>query len=333
MGVESIAGNPFPENLLSLWETLLSQSSFQNPFLTPLWNRLWLLHFGRNLEVKTLLCRSSAGDSIGLGVFSDSQKEGGKRGLTLLGSTDVWDYRDLILPAGKEEEALDVLAHFWGEGPWEELEFSGISEFSPTLRFLPTLLRACGFRVTQTVQEVSVYLRLPPAWDDFLARLDSKNRHELRRKLRRLERESSFEIREGEEENLAERMDAFLDLHRKSRKDKAGFMTPEMENYFREIAIRFREKGWLSLPFLRIQGRDAAAYFSFRYRGVEYVYNSGYDPEYGRLSPGILLAADRIRRAMERGMTVFHFLRGQEDYKYRLGGKEEKIYQIQAVKG
>ena len=86
MGVESIAGNPFPENLLSLWKTLLSPSSFQNPFLTPLWSRLWLLHFGRNLEVKTLLCRSSAGDPIGLGVFSDSKKEGGKRGLTLLGS-------------------------------------------------------------------------------------------------------------------------------------------------------------------------------------------------------------------------------------------------------
>jgi len=333
MGVEIIAGNPFPENLLSLWQTLLQKSPFQNPFLTPLWSQLWLSHFGRKLEVKALVPRSSAGDPIGLGVFSDFGMGGGKRGLTLLGSMDVWDYRDLILPTGKEEEALDTLSLFWSEEPWEELEFSGISEFSPTLRFLPALLRACGFQVTQTVQEVSIYLDLPPAWDDFLAHLDSKDRHELRRKMRRLERESSFEIREGQEENLAERMDAFLDLHRKSRRDKAEFMTPEMEDYFREIALRFREKGWLSLPFLRAEGKDAAAYFSFRYQGVEYVYNSGYDPEVARLSPGIVLAADCIRRAMESGMTVFHFLRGQEDYKYRLGGKEEKIYQIKAVKG
>jgi CelD/BcsL family acetyltransferase involved in cellulose biosynthesis len=333
MGVEIIAGNPFPENLLSLWETLLQKSPFQNPFLSPIWGQLWLRHFGKTLEVKTLLSRSSGGDPLGLGVFSDSGREGGKKGLTLLGSMDVWDYRDLILPAGKEEEALGVLARFWGEGPWEELEFSGISEFSPTLRFLPALLQAFGFQVIQTVQEISVYLNLPPAWDDFLAHLDSKDRHELRRKMRRLERESSFEIREGREEDLAERMDAFLDLHRKSRRDKAEFMTPEMEDYFREIALRFQEKGWLSLPFLRAEGKDVAAYFSFRYQGVEYVYNSGYDPEYARLSPGIVLAADGIRRAMERGMTVFHFLRGQEDYKYRLGGKEEKIYQIKAVKG
>ena len=109
-------------------------------------------------------------------------------------------------------------------------------------------------------------------------------------------------------------------------------MTPLMETYFREIAHRFRERGWLSLPFLRVEGRDIAAYFSFRYRGIEYVYNSGYDPEYSRLSPGIFLAAHCIGQAIGRKLKVFHFLRGQEDYKYRLGGKEEKIYRIKAVK-
>jgi CelD/BcsL family acetyltransferase involved in cellulose biosynthesis len=333
MGVEIIAGNPFPENLLSLWGALLEKSPFQNPFLTPLWSHLWLRHFGRGLEVKTLLSRSSGGDPIGLGVFWNSGETGGKKRLSLLGSMDVWDYRDLILPAGKEEEALGVFARFWGEGPWEALEFSGISEFSVTLRYLPDHLRACGFQVTQKIQEVSVYLDLPRGWDDFLAELDSKDRHELRRKMRRLERESSFEIGEEQEGNLDERMDAFFNLYRKSRKDKAEFMTPKMEEYFREIALRFREKGWLSLPFIRAGGKDAAAYFSFRYQGVEYVYNSGYDPEYARLSPGIILAAGCIRRAMERGTTIFHFLRGQEGYKYHLGGKEERIYQIEAVKG
>ena len=332
MGVEVFDGNPFPDDVLSAWEALLRKCSFRNPFLTPLWSQLWLSHFGRNMEVKSFLPRSSGGDPIGLGVFSVSRKEGGKRGLTLLGSLDVWDYRDLVLPRGKEEEALSLLARFWSEGPWAELEFSGISEFSPTLRFLPAILGSCGFQVTQTVQEISVYLGLPPSWDDFLAGLDSKDRHELRRKIRRLEREPSLEIGEGQGADLAARMDSFLDLHRKSRKDKAEFMTPEMEAYFREMARRLEKEGWLSLPYLRVGGKEIGAYFSFRYEGVEYVYNSGYDTEYARLSPGIVLAAGCIRRAMEKGMKVFHFLRGQEDYKYRLGGREEKIYQIQAVK-
>ena len=109
-------------------------------------------------------------------------------------------------------------------------------------------------------------------------------------------------------------------------------MTPLMETNFREIAQRFQEQGWLSLPFLRVEGRDIAAYFSFRYRGIEYVYNSGYDPEHSRLSPGIFLAAHCIGQAIERKLKVPPILRGQEDYKYRLGGKEEKIYRIKAVK-
>jgi CelD/BcsL family acetyltransferase involved in cellulose biosynthesis len=332
VGVEIIGGNPPPENLLPIWETLLQESRFANPFLTPVWNQLWLKHFGLDLELKTLLLRSSGEEPLGLGIFSQSGKEEGKDHIALLGSKDVWDYRDLLLPAGKEKEALGLLARWAAEGPWGELDFNGISEFSPTMEFLPALLRSSGFQVTLDVEEVAVYLNLPTAWDDFLAQLNSKDRHELRRKMRRLEREAAFEIKEGVGEKLAERLDAFLDLHRKSRKDKSEFMTPLMENYFREIAHRFQERGWLTLPFLRVEGRDIAAYFSFRYRGVEYVFNSGYDPDYSRLSPGIVLAAHCIGQAIERKLKVFHFLRGQEDYKYRLGGKEEKIYWIKAVK-
>ncbi len=333
MGVEIIEGNPPPETLLPIWETLLQKSRFPSPFLTPVWNQLWLKHFGTDLELKTLLLRSSGEEPLGLGIFSHSGKEKGKDRIALLGSKDVWDYQDLVLPAGKEREALALLARWAAEGPWGELDFSGISEFSPTMEFLPALLRSSGFQVTRDVEEVAVYMNLPPAWDDFLAQLDSKDRHELRRKMRRLEREAAFEIKDGVGEKLAERLDAFLNLHRKSRKDKSEFMTPLMETYFREIALRFQERGWLTLPFLRVEGRDIAAYFSFRYRGVEYVFNSGYDPDYSRLSPGIVLAAHCIGQAIERKLKVFHFLRGQEDYKYRLGGKEEKIYRIKAVKG
>lgn len=333
MGLEIIEGNPPPENLLPIWESLLQQCRSPNPFLTPIWNQLWLKHFGANLELKTLLLRSSSEELLGLGVFAHSGKETGKNRIALLGSKDVWDYRDLVLPGGKEKEGLTLFARWAAEGPWEELDFSGISEFSATMQFLPELLRSSGFQVTWEVEEVAVYLNLPHAWDDFLAQLNSKDRHELRRKMRRLEKEAAFEFDEGVGEKLAERLDSFLDLHRKSRRDKAEFMTPLMETYFRQIAHRFQERGWLSLPFLRVEGKDIAAYFSLRYGEIEYVYNSGYDPDYSRLSPGILLAAHCIGRAIARKLKVFHFLRGQEKYKYRLGGKEEKIYRIKAVKG
>jgi CelD/BcsL family acetyltransferase involved in cellulose biosynthesis len=276
-----------------------------------------------------LLVREPGGGPLALGIFSEG--DGGKA-LRLLGAEDVYDYRDLVILAGEEERAMAGLVRFWAEAPWTQVELSGVSEFSPTLRLLPGLLRSGGFRVTETVEEVALYLSLPPTWDGFLDQLGSKDRHELRRKMRRLEREGSFEFTDPEGAALAHAVNAFLDLHRKSSSDKTGFMTPQMEDYFREISARFQELGWLHLPLLKVEGKEIAAFFSFRCRDGEYVFNSGYDPEYGRLSPGIVLAGHCIRQAIDGGVKLFHFLRGQEDYKYRLGGKEERIYQIRAVK-
>jgi len=331
--IEVWEGNSYSEDLKKEWETLLEKSRFPNPFLTPLWNEIWLGHFGRSLDTRLILLREGKGNLVAMGHFFTFTDEDGREGLRLLGRADVSDYRDLVIAAGREEESWSALVAFFLQGPWEVLELNGISEFSPTGNILPSLLQSHPFRVTQEVEEVAVFLDLPPTWEEFLNRLNSKDRHELRRKMRRLERETSFEFLETENlSSLPDRVNVFLELHRKSRKGKAHFMTPEMEEYFAEIAHRFFERGWMHLPFLRVEGREIASFFSFQFKGTEYVYNSGYDPEWGRLSPGIVLAAYCIRRALERGMSVFHFLRGREDYKYRLGGREEKIYRIRAVK-
>ena len=84
MGVEIVEGNPPPGKLLPIWETLLQQSRHPNPFLTPLWNQLWLKHFGTDLELKTLLLRSSGDEPLGLGVFSDSGQGMEERRIALL---------------------------------------------------------------------------------------------------------------------------------------------------------------------------------------------------------------------------------------------------------
>lgn len=333
MKTEIIAGKPWPEALKREWEALLSASRFQNPFLTPAWNEIWLKHFGNSLQTMIILFRAVGGDLLALGAFSSLNGKEGKKGLALWGSADVCDYRDLIISSGQEEETCRELARFFGMGSWDFLELNGISEFSPTIQVLPPLMRSFGFRVVQEVEEISVYLKLPSTWERFLEELSAKDRHELRRKIRRLEREAKFEF-SGMEGNpfVPERMEAFFTLHRKSGKDKAEFMTPAMVEFFRELSIRYQEKGWLNLSFLKVEEKDAAAFLSFDFQGTEYVYNSGYDPQFGRFSPGIILSSQCIRRAIEKGMTHFNFLRGREDYKYNLGGKEEKICRIRVEK-
>lgn len=320
------------EKLEEEWESLWPLTSFQHPFLTPTWYKVWFNHFGNPPEVKLLLGRKNSGNLLGLGFLQESNYEQKKK-ISLLGSIDVWDYRDFIIAAGEEKAFFEQLIFLLGANHWSILELQGISEFSPTLKVLLPILEAQGWAVFKEVEEVALYLDLPSSWAEFLANLKGKERHELRRKLRRLEKEGDFTMEILKKLSPAqEEMEKFFNLHRKSRKDKAEFMTPQMEKFFRDLANEFQKKGWLELSFLRIKGEEAAAFFSFDFQDSKYLYNSGYDPDFGRLSPGILLAAFSIQEAIKNGKKKFNLLRGREDYKYRLGGKEEKIYRIRAEK-
>jgi CelD/BcsL family acetyltransferase involved in cellulose biosynthesis len=54
--------------------------------------------------------------------------------------------------------------------------------------------------------------------------------------------------------------------------------------------------------------------------GTRYLYNSGYDADFSGLSVGIACKLLSIRDAVERGLTRYDFLKGEETYKRRLGG-------------
>jgi CelD/BcsL family acetyltransferase involved in cellulose biosynthesis len=181
------------------------------------------------------------------------------------------------------------------------------------------------------VQEVCPLIDLPATWEDYLALLDKKERHELRRKMRRAEQsEESVQlyITEGFD-TLDADLDAFITLLVVSRPDKASFMSDQMRAFFHAAGHVAQRAGWLQLAFLRVGGVNAAAYMNFDYAGRIMVYNSGLDPKnFQWLSPGIVLMGKLIQQAIEQQRAVFDFLRGNEDYKYRLGGKDTHVYRL-----
>jgi CelD/BcsL family acetyltransferase involved in cellulose biosynthesis len=330
MKAEVLPGrSPGPE-IRSAWESILEEVPHRNPFLTPLWTEVWLRHFGHALDPRLLLFREEGGGITGIGHFLESSEKG-KRGLCLLGSRDVWDYRDLAIRPGREEEVFRSLAALMRGESFTFAELNSISQNSSTAEVFPRVMEASGFRVSREVEETVLNSCLPASWEDFLEALNGKDRHELRRKLRRIEKEGSCEwTNEADLSTLDEKMSLFLDLHRRSRRDKSEFMNAGMEAYFRDLACELLKMGWLDLSFLRFQGKEIAAFFSFEYAGIKFVYNSGYDPDSSWYSPGIVLSAYCIRGAIARGMRGFNFLRGREEYKYHLGAKEEANLRLRA---
>jgi CelD/BcsL family acetyltransferase involved in cellulose biosynthesis len=84
----------------------------------------------------------------------------------------------------------------------------------------------------------------------------------------------------------------------------------------------------LELAFLELGGRKAAAFFNFTFGNRVWVYNSGMDPQYAQYSPGWVLLAMLIRRAIEKGCQAFDFMRGDEPYKFQWGGIGETIVRL-----
>jgi len=174
---------------------------------------------------------------------------------------------------------------------------------------------------------------LPDDWEIYLESLDKKQRHEIRRKLRRAESEASLEWDVVDEtRNIEEEIDKFLVLMRTSHPEKAKFLDdPQNLAFLKHIIPQAFRCGWLKLSFLVINGTASAAYCDFDYNNRILVYNSGLLPqENAHLSPGIVLLSYNIRDAIVRRRKVFDFLRGNETYKYRMGAHDTKIFKLKA---
>jgi CelD/BcsL family acetyltransferase involved in cellulose biosynthesis len=173
------------------------------------------------------------------------------------------------------------------------------------------------------VEAVSLEVDLPPTWDEYLGVLNQKQRHEVRRKLRRLE-EAGVALYKmvGETESVPGAIDTFLRFFRESRKDKAIFMSARMESFFSSLVKTMAEEKLLRLGFLHLDGSPVAVAIGSDYRNVIYLYNNGYDPRYSHLSVGSISKVLAIKDSIERGRKKFDFLKGDEEYKQRLGGKK-----------
>jgi CelD/BcsL family acetyltransferase involved in cellulose biosynthesis len=205
-----------------------------------------------------------------------------------------------------------------------------IPQDSSTYKRLRDMADARGYATLVEVEDVCPIIALPETWDDYLVALDKKQRHEIRRKLRKADAagEANFYI-VGPEHDLQTEMEAFIELHQKSAPEKDEFMDPQMQAFFFDVAGVLHEEGWLQLAFVELVGEKAASLLNFDYGGAILVYNSGYDPlSYRSLSPGIVVTARSIEHAIEQGRGTFDFLRGDEEYKYRFGAHDTEVRRL-----
>lgn len=310
------------------WNRLVARSHGNLPFLTWQFQTTWWRLLGeREGSLHLLAVQDGAAEWVGaLPLYATATPVGPV--LRLVGGVDVADYLDLVAVAGHEEAVWKALLAALADGPWRALDLRPVPAGSPTVALLPALARAAGLACRIEPEERCPVIELPASWEAYLAQLSGKDRHELRRKLRRAEKaKPSIEVARTPG-GIAALLDSFVALHRRSKAGKARFMDERMEVFFREVGGALAAAGWAALWLLWLEDRPAAALFCLEYGGTVALYNSGFDPAARALSPGVVLIARTIEDAIARGFRRYDFLRGDEPYKYGFGAVPTEVLRL-----
>jgi CelD/BcsL family acetyltransferase involved in cellulose biosynthesis len=304
------------------WDALLQRSYDNRIFLTPTWLRIWFEHFG-NRPPAILTLRGDEGELDAVLPLQFTTIDG-EAALTLLGDHNVADYMD---GAAVKADAVDLLKQLWSsalcELDWPRVRMRHVPSASPLIPAIQAVAAERGWESRVEQDEVSPVALLCSNWDGYLQMLSKKQRHEVRRKLRRAEEGVEWTWRTTRTpDELEQDLATFFELHEASAHEKARFMTGGMQHFFRALAREYLDAGILRLSLFRRDGVDVAATIAFLHRERYLLYNSGYDPKHSATSPGIVAIIHAMQDAIAERAVAFDFLTGDEQYKYQLGATD-----------
>ena len=320
------------------WNALVEQSVADTPFARFEYLSQWwkTLGGGEWKDAELVLVSATENDElVGIAPLFMAEYDG-QRALMLVGSIEISDYLDLIVSEQDLPRFVSGLFDFLNssfDGRWSALDWYNLPDSSPTLATLKAESERRGWTHQEEVYRPTPRIPLNGSFEDYLARIDKKQRHEIRRKMRRAaesEKNVRFLIVNGSSDIDSE-INAFFDLMVQSP-DKEQFLHPAMRDQMTVTLQNAHEHGYLWLAFLEIDGVRTAASLNFDYKNKLWGYNSGVSNEHRELSPGWVLLAHTIQWCCENGRYEFDFMRGDEEYKYRFGGVNKYVMRVKVIK-
>ena len=349
----------------ALWDEMAARSPWATPFSSWAFHRAWWDAYGDNAHEETLLvCPDGAGgdgDPIAIvplmhrhevepsdALTHTTIRHGRPRGLTpvpgnaravFFGASYHADYATMLAAPGDLPTVAASVADYLASPAsrdWDAVDLRRLRCVDPAGDALAAALGAReianGWTLNVDREDVCPVVTLP-AVDDieaYLATLGKKERHEVRRKVRRAAGVGEIRLRESTEP-LGE-LDDFIDLHQKRWGDD-GLFPPtkggdQSRVFIRRLFELFGSDGGLGLTFLTVGDRRIAAGIHFETADSLLFYNAGIDPDARDLSPGVVMTWAYIRCCLERGLRRLDFLRGDESYKYEWGAVDEPIQRV-----
>lgn len=331
---EEVAAAAALDDLRIEWERLWRQVPGATPFQSPDWLLPWFKHVARGAPA-TIAVRSAADrELVALApLYVHLDPATGRRHLFPIGIATT-DYLDVLLKPHWEERALRCIMSHLGErtAHWDVLEF-------PQLRRAASLLGLVtpeGWRREIAPGEPNPVLALRGLRSDAGLPIPASMQQNIHYYRRRAARAGALAYQTADAHSLPAVLDALFRLHarRWTERGEPGVLNDEsVRDWHREAAPLLHAAGLLRLHALRLDGEVIAVLYCLADAAParerrHYYYLGGFDPRWRSLSPGTLLIAHAIERAVAEGATAFDFLRGAEAYKSHWGAVDQPMYTL-----
>jgi len=289
------------------WLELWRETADATPFQSPMWLLPWWRHFGSN-DLNVIATRDGAHLRALAPLYVIREDD---ESLGLLLGTGVSDYLDVL---GAPPDITKIDCQMW--------DLQQLRADSPLMK-----------------------MPLPDGWSDnveeqdrcVVLSIDNPNLFSthFRKKLRYYQRSLDCTFEDATAENLDTFLDALFELHaaRWQQRGMPGMLADDViQRFHREVARAMLDAGALRMHAMRSGERIVAVFYGFAHHATVSYYLSGYDPALDKQSPGTLIVAHAIEKAVGAGATTFDFLRGAEDYKYAWGAKDRINYRRQVFR-
>ncbi|BAZ40996.1 hypothetical protein NIES4101_69580 [Calothrix sp. NIES-4101] len=311
--------------LKTSWEQVYNSDQYAQIFLSWSWLRGYLEYSPQKWLILALQSDYNS-PYIGffpIGIRSLEWKGFGLYKVLCMAGEPLADYTGFICLPEYEEQVISAFASYVQENlEWDYFHIKEISD--PRFENFLKYFSQDKFELEITPGSSCSYIPLSTSWEEYLQDiLSSKARKNLRYALRQFESQINICLKESQSDNFEIQLNALLTLMQMQR----GSQPEHLLNVYREIFLRVAENNnlWLSILWEGEEPIAGTGILVDDQRKRIYGCMTGYNPKYSKLSPGRVIIAYSIQKAIKNNIEIYDFLRGNESYKFSFFGTTEKI--------
>lgn len=267
----------------------------------------WLAHFAPRARLRVLTARDETGRLCAvLPLMEERALATGVPVRQLVSPTNPHSCRFDLVAEDAERASAAFFAYLAADGGWDVLRIMDVPHGGRAWH-LARQARAAHFPVGIWKSLESPYVLLPGSVEALQQGLSRNLRSGLRRRRRRLAERGEVCV---ERVSGGELLDALLAegfaVERsgwKGRNGTAIAQDPRTLGFYTALAHAAAQHGYLSLYFLRVDGRAIAFDFGLTYGGRYLTLKPGYDEAFHDVSPGQLLTESTLEDCVRRGLA------------------------------